>query len=249
MKDVIIEKLEQIEKDNDISILLAIESGSRAWGHYNEDSDYDIRFIYKYNDLNSYLTINKPSDVIESNDGLLDIVGWDIKKALYLHYKSNPNLREWINSPIKYVTDDEDIFSNLPDFNKGVLKHHYHGLAYRHYKKYLKDKEEFNLKYIKKMLYTIRCTLAWNVLDNDSYPSMNLDELLDENYLSEEIKVNIIKLRDSYSSQEIRINEEERKKLYNWILASLEEMNNDEAPVKDNRDIRIYNKRFQELVR
>ena len=122
MKDVIIEKLEQIEKDNDISILLAIESGSRAGGHYNEDSDYDIRFIYKYNDLNSYLTINKPSDVIESNDGLLDIVGWDIKKALYLHYKSNPNLREWINSPIKYVTDDEDIFSNLPDFNKGVLK-------------------------------------------------------------------------------------------------------------------------------
>lgn len=248
MKEVIIDKLEQIEKDNDVTILYAIESGSRAWGHYNDDSDYDIRFIYKHNDLNHYLTINNQSEVIESNDGLLDIVGWDIKKALYLHYKSNPNLREWINSPIKYVTDDEDIFRDLPDFNKGVLKHHYYGLAYRHYKKYLKGKEEFNLKYVKKMLYTIRCTLAWNVLDNDSYPSMNLDELLEENDLSKDIKDNIIKLRDSYSTLEITLNEEERILLYDWIVDALEKMMNDNSPVKNKRDIKLYNKRFQELV-
>lgn len=32
MKEQIVSKLKQIEKDNNVTILLAVESGSRAWG-------------------------------------------------------------------------------------------------------------------------------------------------------------------------------------------------------------------------
>ena len=46
MRELILRKLKQIEKDYNVKILLAVESGSRAWGFASPDSDYDVRFIY-----------------------------------------------------------------------------------------------------------------------------------------------------------------------------------------------------------
>ena len=43
-------KLTDIEKEFNVSIFYACESGSRAWGFESTDSDYDIRFLY-YHDL------------------------------------------------------------------------------------------------------------------------------------------------------------------------------------------------------
>ena len=48
MKDLIIQKLKEIEQTENIRILHAVESGSRAWGFPSPDSDYDVRFIYAY---------------------------------------------------------------------------------------------------------------------------------------------------------------------------------------------------------
>lgn len=42
----IISELKSIEREEDVCILLAVESGSRAWGFPSADSDYDVRFIY-----------------------------------------------------------------------------------------------------------------------------------------------------------------------------------------------------------
>ena len=49
MRDIqkeIQENLDAIEQQNHVRILLAVESGSRAWGFASPDSDYDVRFIY-----------------------------------------------------------------------------------------------------------------------------------------------------------------------------------------------------------
>lgn len=40
-------QLDKIEKEENIEILYAVETGSRGWGFSNEDSDYDVRFIFK----------------------------------------------------------------------------------------------------------------------------------------------------------------------------------------------------------
>lgn len=46
MEALIKEKLLEIEQCENCRILLAVESGSRAWGFASPDSDYDVRFIY-----------------------------------------------------------------------------------------------------------------------------------------------------------------------------------------------------------
>lgn len=94
MRGIIMDKLHEIEKNNDVKILYAIESGSRGWGVESTDSDYDVRFIYIHKP-EWYLSIQDRRDVIELpiND-LLDINGWDIRKSLVLYRKSNPTLLE-----------------------------------------------------------------------------------------------------------------------------------------------------------
>ena len=73
MRELIIEKLHEIERTKHVRILLAVESGSRAWGFPSPDSDYDVRFIY-IQPKNEYLRLDQRRDVIELpiND-LLDI--------------------------------------------------------------------------------------------------------------------------------------------------------------------------------
>ncbi|MCW3095995.1 MAG: putative nucleotidyltransferase, partial [Chthonomonadaceae bacterium] len=39
-------ELKQIEHKENVRILYAVESGSRAWGFASPDSDYDVRFVY-----------------------------------------------------------------------------------------------------------------------------------------------------------------------------------------------------------
>ncbi|HAO31789.1 MAG TPA: hypothetical protein DCQ84_02400, partial [Candidatus Competibacteraceae bacterium] len=97
----ILERLTAIEQSESVRILYACESGSRAWGFASPDSDYDVRFIYVHA-RDWYLSINaeRRRDVIERPiEDLLDINGWDLRKALQLMYKSNPPLFEWLHSP------------------------------------------------------------------------------------------------------------------------------------------------------
>jgi hypothetical protein len=44
--EIVNRKLPEIEKEHNVKILYAVESGSRAWGFESPDSDFDVRFIY-----------------------------------------------------------------------------------------------------------------------------------------------------------------------------------------------------------
>src|SRR5690606_19278768 len=107
MNNMIEEKLCQIESENEIKILYACESGSRAWGFPSPNSDYDVRFIYVQH-LDWHLSMKDHKDSIDlpiNKD--LDIGGWEIKKALGLLWRSNPPLLEWLNSPIVYQVNNK----------------------------------------------------------------------------------------------------------------------------------------------
>ena len=85
MNTLILERLKEIESRYNVRILLAVESGSRAWGFASKDSDYDVRFVYVHR-KEWYLTLIEGRDVIEEldSDGVMDFAGWDLKKALLL---------------------------------------------------------------------------------------------------------------------------------------------------------------------
>ena len=79
---IIQDELDRIESEEEVKILYACESGSRAWGFESKDSDYDVRFFY-IRPPAWYLSVQKRRDVIERmlDDGLLDLVGWDLPKT------------------------------------------------------------------------------------------------------------------------------------------------------------------------
>ena len=80
IEELILIKIREIEEKENIKVLHAVESGSRAWGFASPDSDYDVRFIYVRN-KNFYLSLCENKDFIdwELNE-VLDINGWDLKR-------------------------------------------------------------------------------------------------------------------------------------------------------------------------
>jgi uncharacterized protein len=48
MEEKIKKYLSDLEKEKGVEILLACETGSRAWGFPSPDSDFDVRIIYKH---------------------------------------------------------------------------------------------------------------------------------------------------------------------------------------------------------
>lgn len=95
-------RLDEVRSGQDVEILLAVESGSRAWGFASPDSDFDCRFLY-VRPVEAYLSLSSPRDVIEVPlDPVFDINGWDLAKALKLLLKGNAAVVEWLQSPIVY---------------------------------------------------------------------------------------------------------------------------------------------------
>lgn len=179
MNILVPQKLKEIEEQQGVTVLLAVESGSRAWGFASPDSDFDVRFIYK-RPLNGYLQLNRPRDVIELPvDNTWDVSGWDLDKTLRLLYKSNPTLFEWANSPICYRKTEFSarLVPLLSEYLsvKNAL-YHYLNAARSDVSAYLKGE----MVRPKKYFYALREVLAclW-VLESRTPPPVLFSELAD----------------------------------------------------------------------
>jgi predicted nucleotidyltransferase len=153
-------ELQRIEQEKSVCILYACESGSRAWGFASSDSDYDVRFLYVHS-TEWYLRVASGGDTIERPiEGLLDVSGWDLKKALQLLRKSNPPLLEWLQSPIVYherPTVVQRIRELMPVYYEPAACHyHYLHMARGNYREFLQGDEVW----LKKYFYVLRPVLA-----------------------------------------------------------------------------------------
>lgn len=158
----ILRRIRDAEAEHGVRVLLAVESGSRAWGFASPNSDYDARFIYVH-PKNWYVSVGleEQRDVIEYpivDD--IDINGWDLRKALRLFWKSNPAFVEWIQSPIIYTEQSgfaEEARKLLPavySCERGV--YHYRSMAKTNYRGYLKA----DMVPLKKYFYVLRPLLS-----------------------------------------------------------------------------------------
>ena len=87
-------KLEELARQHQVTIISAIESGSRSWGFPSPDSDYDVRFVYAHAP-EWYIQLDPERDVIELPvNAVLDIGGWDVRKAMTLANSGNSVIQE-----------------------------------------------------------------------------------------------------------------------------------------------------------
>lgn len=181
MRDIqkeIQENLDAIEERYKVKILLAVESGSRAWGFASPDSDYDVRFIYMHRP-EEYLRIDAMKDVIEWQlDEVLDINGWDLRKALLAFGKGNPNVMEWANSPIIYRKAPEwDMLraAAMGYFSEKSALCHYYGTANSTLHGFLSG----DMVRYKKYFYALRPLLCCRWIERyHSVPPMEFEKLL-----------------------------------------------------------------------
>lgn len=157
-------RLDDVQRDEQARILLAIESGSRAWGFPSPDSDYDCRFFFVRRE-EDYLTPWPRRDVIETPlEGELDVNGWELGKALKLLLKGNAVVIEWLMSPIVYAGDPSfradmlELAANHCD--AGRIARHYLHLGERQRSTYFADGKAVKLK---KIFYALRpaAALRW----------------------------------------------------------------------------------------
>ncbi len=181
MRQRIEERLDAIEKAEQVRVLYAAESGSRAWGFESIDSDWDVRFVYAH-PRDWYLSVRRQRDVIECPiDGGLDASGWDVRKALQLFAKSNPALLEWLRSPIVY-RERQSLAARLRELSgvffsaESCLRHYLH-MAARNYREYLHGETVW----MKKYFYVLRPVLAccW-IKQHRTMPPMEFARLVDD---------------------------------------------------------------------
>ena len=194
MKESIGKILNLIAIKENIEILFAAESGSRAWGFDSKDSDYDIRFIYRRSP--SYYLSIFPDDkaTLDSNNTdifksmmehhNLDFVGHDVKKTLKFLFEGNPNIASWFRSP--HVYNNSRAGSLLSDVSLKYFKgkkaaYAYSSIANSNFKNYILHKNKVVLK---KYLYVARglaCAIWVDIFN--SPPPMILEEALYNKYV------------------------------------------------------------------
>jgi len=162
VREEILKRLKNTEEKEGVRIIMAIESGSRAWGFASPNSDYDVRFIYS-RDKDWYLAVDleEKRDVIEYPIiDEIDINGWDLRKSLRLYWKSNPAFVEWILSPITYINsgifreESRRILPSIYSVERGI--YHYRSMAKTNYRGYLREE----MVPLKKYFYVLRPLFA-----------------------------------------------------------------------------------------
>ncbi len=197
IRQEITRRLEQLFAAEGVRPLLAVESGSRAWGFPSPDSDYDVRFIY-VRARDAYLSLSKMRDVIERPIvDEIDLNGWDVRKAIGLLLKSNSVVSEWLESPIRYLPDAPIMgrFRELADaaFNPRGFAFHYANLGKSSAERWLGGGDE---PAVKRYFYALRPALAIRCIRNNPSrrPPMNLQQLVEQADIGATLQKDIARL-------------------------------------------------------
>ncbi|WP_338525111.1 nucleotidyltransferase domain-containing protein [Pseudomonas batumici] len=191
MRARVLEELARIERERNVKVLYACESGSRAWGFSSTDSDYDVRFVY-VEKPDWFIQVSEARDVIERPlDDELDISGWELRKTLGLLRKSNPTLLEWLDSPLVYCSEEVAArqLRELAEafYSPPAARNHYLSMARKNFRGYLQGE---TVRF-KKYFYVLRPLLAVRWIDLGlGRPPMTFDALLktvDDPRLLEEV--------------------------------------------------------------
>ena len=226
MKNQILKIIKKLEKKNKVKVVWAIESGSRAWGFASKDSDYDIRCMHICK-LDNYLGLNPLPLQINLTNNNLDLESWDIKKFAELCLKSNPQIAEWLRSPIVYI--DSTIKKQFKKyFDEGCslefLRHHYIRMSKQNYHKHMGVGISHLCKIYLYVLRGIACSIY--IKKENKLPPLPYKEVI--NYLPERIRKffeKCIVQKNTTEKAEIIADENVSKFIESYISQALDKIN------------------------
>ena len=206
-------RLADIRVSQAVATPLAIESGSR---------DYDSRFVFVRR-LEDYLSPWPKRDVIETPlDGILDVNGWDLRKALALLLKGNAAILEWAQSPIQYGVDPwfqaQFLVLATEVANRDYIIRHYRHTADRQRELHLSDHTQAKTK---KLFYVLRPLLALRWLRQQptaAVPPMHFQSLMAETDLPPDLESLLLDL----IAEKVTAREKARRPIPTPLIAFIE---------------------------
>ncbi|PLT34925.1 DNA polymerase beta superfamily protein [Bacillus sp. V5-8f] len=190
--------LRRIEKENQVYIWMAAETGSHSFGLQTPESDCDIRFIFMQKNIREYLSLKPKREIITFKNQDYEIEGWDLFKAFRLMQKNNPGLFEWFYSRTFDLTNHE--FVNKiralmqTCYSKRTLGLHYFNMSRNNlvFTGHITDEGK---KANKTMVQAARCYLmVCYILQKKTLPPLGVDQLLAETTFPSPVRLAIEKL-------------------------------------------------------
>lgn len=183
---VVADALRALERERDVRVCVAVEAGSRAWGHAGPASDHDVTVVYaqppaEYVVLDGYVA--SIHDAVgdgagdEDGDRAVDVRAWNLTRFAELLTESNPTALEALASPAVYRGCPG--LDALREYALGAFSpidcyHHYRSLATSQY-------EADESSTVSRALVVVRAALfARYVRDAHAFPNPVFPAFLDD---------------------------------------------------------------------
>lgn len=187
--------------------VFAFLCGSRGWGLSDDKSDFDVRFLFVPADDDDERNVETISVV---RDKVLELQGWDVRKALKLYRSNNATVTEWLRSECVYCCDPVLLRAWQAAIcggeNCGSFVPHYLGLVKSERKRSLGGRRDVVLA---EYLHVARPALVLHaLLRNNCFPPVRFDDLVAEPSLPEPVRAYLAALAERKRSGLLRPGEE-----------------------------------------
>lgn len=191
MREKIVTMVVDETYERDVIPLAARGVGSRMLGVEHDNSDWDVRIIFR-KPPRAYSGVTGWSDTYDIDCGDIDIHAWDVKKFAGLVSETNPSAIEFLLSDTEYYPDRTEYLRLLEDMirdqgNRMALYYHYLSLAESNYFKYISSGNDRTKG---RSFYVLRATLmSKHIRETNEIPPVNVWEFLSESNSLEDEEV------------------------------------------------------------
>ncbi len=185
--------LHDLENKHGIKIMLAVLSGSRAMGFETLESDWDVFYLFNYNDDDRAENDKLPQGYEYVFEDDVDTFGYELGKCIESLNSGDMFLYELVNQPVLYVADD-DILSKIKNQCASLFSAE-NAIAY-YYRSYISPNERFSDEkfQLKELLYYIKGALSCRWIEKEGTMPPNKFEELAEKTSSRKMRKAIEKL-------------------------------------------------------
>ncbi|WP_435194534.1 nucleotidyltransferase domain-containing protein [Natronomonas sp. EA1] len=173
---MVFDALSRLEAEYDVRVIAARDTGSRAWGLADPDSDYDVGFVFAQSAA-AYGKLGEYRASIDTRERDVELHGWNVKRFGELLADSNPSALELVHSPVSYTAHPAfDALAEDVAFAPLSLYHHYRSLAETN-----AARIRTGTATVKTNLYRVRgYCYARYVLDTHAFPELDFPRFLEE---------------------------------------------------------------------